>query len=442
MGARLTDKGLRNLKVLDGRKSAYFGDGGGLYLRVFAGGSRQWVYRYSRDGKQIYYPLEFYPAMSLADARSKSAALTLMRKNGGDPVQEDARVQKEAEQAKQVALKEAEALANRMTIKKLFDQWLETELKHGRKDAGAEIARAFRKDVLPVLGMKAIEEVTRTDIGELIGQISARGARRLANRTRAELRQMFGYAIGAGLLEHDPTDRIKASGGKATERDRHLSEEELRVLSKRLMGYQGNRLRDAVPLTVVHAVWVMLATCCRVGELSKAQWSDVNLEEGVWTLPDTKNGKPHTIYLSSFAVKQFEALKRLADGHGSVLPSRKGSSKPHIDEKALAKAIADRQRGEGKGPTLRKRRVSDTEVLVLEGGRWTPHDLRRTGATLMGRLGVVPWVIERCLNHIEPNKIQRTYQHQTYAEEQRAAWQKLGAYLEEIGEAICNKIHK
>jgi hypothetical protein len=125
MGARLTDKGLRNLKVLDGRKSAYFGDGGGLYLRVFAGGSRQWVYRYSRDGKQIYYPLEFYPAMSLADARSKSAALTLMRKNGGDPVQEDARVQKEAEQAKQVALKEAEALANRMTIKKLFDQWQE-----------------------------------------------------------------------------------------------------------------------------------------------------------------------------------------------------------------------------------------------------------------------------------------------------------------------------
>lgn len=428
MAARLTDKGLRTLKAPEGKKSAYFADGGGLYLRVFAGGSKQWVYRYTNDKKQIYFPLEFYPTMSLADARAKSAALTLLRKNGTDPVEEVERAKREAEQAAERARREAEALANRMTVSRLFDQWLEIELKHGRKDGGAEIARAFSKDVLPVIGQKFLEEVTRADIGELIGQIAARGARRLANRTRSELRQMFGYAIGVGMLEHDPTDRIKAIGGKPTERDRVLSEDEIRVLSERLAVCQGNRLKDAMPLTLVYGIWVMLSTCCRVGELSRAEWKDVDLEMGIWTLPDTKNGKPHIIYLSPFAIRQFEGLKALANGDAWVLPARAGSSKPHMDEKVLGKAVADRQRGDGQ--VLKRRRASDTNALILEGGRWTPHDLRRTGATLMGKLGVMPWVIERCLNHTEPNKMQRTYQHQDYATEQRDAWEQLGKYLD------------
>lgn len=424
---KLTDKGLRSLKAADGQKSSYFADGGGLYLRVFAGGSKQWVYRYTNAGKQTYYPLDFYPAMTLADARSKCAALTLLRKNGTDPVEDAERAKREAEEAEQARRKTEEALANRMTVQKLFEQWWEAELKHCRKDGGAEIVRAFKKDVIPMLGDRPIEEIKRADIGELLAQIASRGARRLANRTRAELRQMFGFAIGAGLLEHDPTDRIKAIGGKATERDRHLSEDEIRVLSKRLAGCEGNRLSDAVPLTVVSSIWIMLATCCRVGELSVARWQDIELQAGVWTLPDTKNGSQHTIYLSSLAIKHFEALRALAGGNEYVLPARKGSSKGHIDQKVLAKAVADRQR---EGQPLKKRRATD--VLALEGGRWTPHDLRRTGATVMGQLGVEPWVIEKCLNHVEPNKIQRTYQRQDYAAEQKEAWGKLGGYLERL----------
>jgi integrase len=45
-------------------------------------------------------------------------------------------------------------------------------------------------------------------------------------------------------------------------------------------------------------------------------------------------------------------------------------------------------------------------ALVLGDGKWTPHDLRRTAATLMQELGVLPVVIEKCLNHREENKIE------------------------------------
>ena len=69
------------------------------------------------------------------------------------------------------------------------------------------------------------------------------------------------------------------------------------------------------------------------------------------------------------------------------------------------------------------------DALVLPGGKWTAHDLRRTGATLMGELGVRPDVIERCLNHIEQDRMKRIYQRHSYQEEMREAWRWLGDRL-------------
>ena len=67
--------------------------------------------------------------------------------------------------------------------------------------------------------------------------------------------------------------------------------------------------------------------------------------------------------------------------------------------------------------------------MILTGGKWTPHDLRRTGATMMGDLGIAPDVIEKCLNHTEENKVKRIYQRQKLEAEQGEAWQKLGERL-------------
>jgi len=75
-------------------------------------------------------------------------------------------------------------------------------------------------------------------------------------------------------------------------------------------------------------------------------------------------------------------------------------------------------------------RTKATGALLLSGGGWTPHDLRRTGATMMGELGVTGEVIERCLNHVEQNRLKRIYQRHALKAEQRDAWRRLGSRLE------------
>ena len=96
----------------------------------------------------------------------------------------------------------------------------------------------------------------------------------------------------------------------------------------------------------------------------------------------------------------------------------------------MTKQLGDRQRLPGEG--ILSNRSAKAQALLLPGGKWTPHDLRRTGATIMTSLGVLPEVAERCLNHTEENKVKRTYQRHSYTKEMAEAWHVLGQYLEEI----------
>ncbi len=79
-----------------------------------------------------------------------------------------------------------------------------------------------------------------------------------------------------------------------------------------------------------------------------------------------------------------------------------------------------------------KNRAKNSDTLLLTNGDWVPHDLRRTGATLMQSIKVAPAIIERVLNHVEPSKLIRTYQTYDYADEKRDAWNKLGLRLQEL----------
>jgi integrase len=70
--------------------------------------------------------------------------------------------------------------------------------------------------------------------------------------------------------------------------------------------------------------------------------------------------------------------------------------------------------------------------VVTFWGEWTQHDLRRTGAMMMGSLGVQPDIIEKCLNHAEQDKLIRVFQRQEMTPEQREAWRLLGDRLESV----------
>ena len=280
--------------------------------------------------------------------------------------------------------------------------------------------RVLRKDVLSELGDRELKTVNKGDLTACLDRIVARGAKRQANVCLSHLKQFYRWAISRELVEDSPLDSVAKSdvGGAETERERKLSPEEIVLLRNQI---EASTLDPRTKL----AIWILLSTMARVGELSAARWEHVDFQAGVWHIPESKNGRAHDIFLSDFAARHLKALHELTGHSEWVLPA--DQSDGHSNRKLITRQISDRQR-----PNAKSKRTNEPTALALPGGKWTPHDLRRTGATMMGELGVIPQVIERCLNHLEPRKIVRTYQRQELVAERRKAWQMLGERLDEI----------
>lgn len=431
-GRKLTVKAIEALK---GRASRYYvNDGAGLNVAVEPSGIKRFYLRYRADGKPRSMKLaeqgrDTFPALSLETARRLATEAQARLNAGIDPMKEKQAEVLEARARQADRLATAAQQLARPTVNALFDHWMRLDLAK-RKDAGMETARGFRKDILPAIGEMPAESVTQAHLMMILDAVVMRGANRMAKRFLSELRQMFGFALDREMIPSDPTARIKKDriGGKATIRERHLGDDEIRMLAARLP--EAKLLK-----TTEVALWIMLATCCRVGELSRARWQDLDLDHGPWLIPEehAKNERRLVIYLSDFAVQQFRYLAALKSDEQWVLPNRDGSS--HIDTKTIAKQVHDRQR-----LTSMAKRTSATATLCLPGGPWTPHDLRRTGATMMGALGTAPHVIERCLNHLEQNRMARTYQHQKLVDEQAHAWRLLGDRLTLLVQPLANVV--
>jgi integrase len=442
----LTDKQAQSARCPEGKKVHFVLDRKNLYLRVRppvierdrATGKvtgrkppkRTWTLRVRTEKNTSWIDLGQYPDVSLADARERADEYRKQLRARVDPIEKRKADAREKAEAEEQARREAELLANRMTGESLIGQWVERDLC-ARKDRGAETLRAFMKDVMPLIGAKYADEIVKADILAVMDRIAERGAERLENRTLSDLRQLFRWALMRDLVKTDPTFGLKKRT-RDTERDRVLDEDEIRQLAK--------AMRTArLPKRLESSIWVMLATGCRVGELCSARWNDVDFEARVWILPETKNGKPHRVFLSDFVISEFQNLKKESKGSAFVMPGRQavtgldeeGNVLPStipMDPKTIARAIKDRQQ---EGECLSKR-SSQKDSLKLKGGAWTPHDLRRTAATLMADMGIRPDVIERCLNHVEPNRIKRTYQRSEHADLQAQAWGELGRKLSKL----------
>mgnify|MGYP001175541361 CR=1 FL=1 len=408
----LSDKEVRNTKPTE--KEYLLADGGGLFLRVRPTGAKDWLLVYTFAGNRRKLGSGSLEMVPLAAARSEAAKARESVKQQIDP-----QVQRKLRQAEQEAQRKIlEALHARQTVRDLFERWAAVDLIR-RKDGGKEIRRMFEKDVLPKIGSLFVEDVKKGHVTSVTDALLARSVNRMAKLIFSLMRQMFRFAVDRDFIEADPTASIRKTkiGGQDTERDRVLSEAEIWAL--RL------QLPDArlMPSTEA-AIWIALSTLCRIGELLNARWSDIDLDHHKWRIPDTKNGKPHTVYLSEFAVKHFRRVKELNNNETWAYPSRNG--KKAVSSKTITKQLGDRQRDSDP----MKRRSKSIATLKLQGGKWGPHDLRRTGATMMTQLGVLPEVADRCLNHVEENRTKRIYQRHTYENEMQEAWRLLGKQLE------------
>ncbi|GAA5181233.1 site-specific integrase [Niveibacterium umoris] len=433
---------------------------GRFCARITRSGEQIFYFRYtSESGERVRLPLGRFDAtgkngLTLDAARTKAGELSKLYQSGVKNVREhleqSARLEQarlEAEEARHEAEKaaaeaEQQRISKRRTVEQAARQWFAAPGKRSGQPKSTELIRRFERDVFPKIGALALEDVKKGDLRTLLEAIETRGARVLARHMIADLRQFFDYCVSFDWIDASPAASIKRTdiGAKAEERARVLSEAEVRALPQALKSAHMARSTEL-------AIWVMLSTSCRVGELSKARWEDVDLNARTWKIPEdiAKNGHEHTVFLSPFAVRCFEELRPLSgmteDDAGNLLPCPwvlpAKHHKEHVCEKSIAKQIGDRQRGDRGAMS---NRTAHTSALMMPGGKWTPHDLRRTAATMMTALGVLPEVVERCLNHLEQNRMKRIYQRHDYAPEMREAWRLLGDRLELLTSAAENVV--
>lgn len=428
-------------------------DGGGLSGEVRVGDdgvSVRFKYAFRWEGKVRWFQCGTWPTVELGEIRARRDAARDQVAAGINPNDKKLADRIEAQKAVEETIAEAKRQeAQNKTFADLFDAWITDGV--AREDGNAELKRTFGRDLLPVLGAIPIRQLTDTEIREALRRVGRqRGRGRTAERMLSEVRQMFRWADKRQpwrglLIEGNPAELVDRKQVVPTDyapgiRDRVLSADEIRELRDIFVKMQAaykaaaDRRTADRPLqpTTQLAVWICLSTCCRIGELLKAQWKDVDLETGRWFVPgpNTKTKADWMVYLSPFALRQFKALYKLTGDTQWCFPAR--GAETHVCVKSASKQIGDRQMQFKERRPLKNRRHDNS--LVLAGGangEWTLHDLRRTGATMMQALGVSLDIIDRCQNHvIAGSKVRRHYLHHDYAEEKREAWERLGAELE------------
>lgn len=431
-------------------------DGGGLAgeVRVTADGAVTIPFRYGFkwDGKKAWYYAGAYPATDLAVIRQNRDKARDLVAEGVNPNDEKKAARIDAQAAVEATIAEAKRQeSENKTLADLFDAWLADGVS--RDDGNAELKRTFGRDVLPILGAVPLRSITDIHLRDCLRKVGRdRGRGRTAERMLSEVRQMFRWADKRQpwrglLIEGNPAELVERKQVVPTDytpgiRDRVLSPDEIRelrdIFTKTQAAYDAadDRRTADRPLqqTTQLAVWLCLATCCRIGELLMAQWKDVDLETGRWFVPgpNTKTKTDWLVYLSPFALQHFEALHELTGDTPWCFPAR--GLENHVCVKSASKQIGDRQMQFKARKPLKNRRHDNTLVLANGvNGEWTPHDLRRTGATMMQAMGVSLDIIDRCQNHVlAGSKVRRHYLHHDYADEKTEAWAKLGEQLQGI----------
>jgi integrase len=394
-------------------------DRDGLYFIVQPSGVKSWALRYRRrsDGKAIKHTIGGYPAVTLKDARAAATVLRAEIERGADP-----------HGAKVVARRRAaevddsfEAVARRFITDYQFRSkrswaWtarllglaVDTEAAVEPKECpplviirdGSEDQYGRRRvSLADRWGARRIGDITDTDIVHTLDQISAR-APVAANRLHAVLGSLFGWAKGKRLVTANPCADLSRPA-KERSRDRVLDDKELRKvwLAAGELGH---------PHAVI--VHLLILTGQRRNEIAGLRWSEVDLDERALHLPAarTKNGRPHDVPLSASALAVVAGLPRLSDTeHVFTVRRRPIANFSHM--KARLDAVSG---------------VTD----------WTLHDLRRTVASGLQRLGVRLEVTEAVLNHRGGSTagIVGIYQRHDYAAEKRDALARWADYVDAL----------
>ncbi|WP_419965486.1 tyrosine-type recombinase/integrase [Stenotrophomonas geniculata] len=388
----LTDMAARNAK---GKEKPYkLAAGAGLYLQVMPNGNRYWRMKYRRAGKEKLLSIGVYPEVTLKEACDKRDAARAQLRDGKDPSEE-----------KQLGKLKAQLSADgRFGAVAL--EWLET-----RGDL-AESTRSKAKWMLetyafPWLGKRAIEDVSTAEVLSVLRRLEAQDKIESTQRLRQICGQVFRYAVATGRLDRDPTAALR--GALKTAKNRHYASitdpAKIGELLRAIDGYTGQ-------LTTLCALKFAPLVFTRPGELRKAEWSEIDFEDGQWCIPaeKMKMGLAHIVPLSRQALAVLRELHPVTSKSRYIFPSVRSLRDP-MSENTVNAAL--RRLGYG------------TDDM-------TGHGFRSMASTLLHEMGWTSDAIERQLAHAERNPIKAAYNRAEHLPERRRMMQAWADYLDKL----------
>ena len=324
----LTDAKCRNA-TSEGNKLRKLADGGGLYLWVHADGRKYWRLRYYMAGKEKTLSLGVYPKVSLKDARAKRDT---ERKRLNDNLDPSAERRAEKMRVRIAAENSFEAVAR---------EWFGKQLHTWVPGHAADVKRRLEKNVFPFIGRRPIAQIDAPELLEAVRKIEARGSYDLAHRVLQVCGQVFRYGVATGRCTRDIVPDLR--GALTPHKAKHqaaVKPEELPDLLRAIAGY--DQLGDKQTRL---ALQLLALTFVRTNELIGAEWSEFDLEAGIWVVPAArmKMKTEHVVPLSRQAITILEELRAISGGSRFVFPGRH-RARPISNNYALCAISAGLQR--------------------------------------------------------------------------------------------------
>jgi integrase len=350
----------------------------GFGLRIREGGSRVWIFQYSRDGRARRMTLGKFPKLSAREAREMVGPLAHLVGLGRDP-----------------AAEKQESRTDKETLGEAVMAYLQVKKSELRPRTFVETER-YLSETAKSLHSRPLEAITQKEIASVLTRIADESGNATANRFRANLAALYAWAARQGKVTVNPVSLTEKRPEQS--RDRVLTDAELAAIWHVLPASDYGAI-----------VKLLMMTGQRRDEIGGLRWSEIDLSgDGVIHLPKerTKNRRPHMVPLSPAARAILASLREQAGDREFVFGRGQGFSGWSASKAAL-----------------------DAELPKMPD--WTLHDLRRTAATGMAKLGVNLPVIERALNHISGSfdGIVGVYQRHDFNGERREAMDKWAAHV-------------
>jgi integrase len=418
---KLAAKNCETAKPNKFKRDRLLGDGDGLFLRIRPHGTKTWLIEYEFDGVRRKYTIGVFDPggapgesitmwlehgrLSLAQARSIANKWKTDRRARRDPVVEWKAClvgKRAAEEAKRRA---EVAEAQQPTVRQAIEDFM---VKHMNGKKGASAIRYRLGRLAEFIGDRRIRDVTRQDVIAALekiaeGRMEGRTAKQLTGEVLVQAKRLWRFAEAREWVVVSNIDPLKRKDfdARPTKRDVTLHMDELAELWRAL----GDPTRCKANPVSMAALRLLILTGQREREVTDAEWSEFDLEAGLWKIPGarTKKGRAHLVHLAPQAVAILEHLRP------------KTGRRRHVFASPLCKE-----------QPVYGRSVNNALQVIFKRGALpnvTPchvHDLRRSVITRLPDLGFEPFIGHKIANHVLPG-VMAHYNHNQYLPQREAA---------------------